>query len=69
MPVFLAVTSSSGRLFHTLTTRTEKKYFLQSILETGKANFMEWPLVLLTVDTTKKSAAGKHVKPWIILYA
>ena len=59
-------TTLSGKQFHSFITRCEKKYFLQSSLQAGLANFNEWPLVLLEAKV-KYLDSSTDSNPLIIL--
>ena len=61
----------SLRLFHLLTTRSEKKCFLRSVLHLFFLIFAEWPLVLLLLSSWKNVPNGiawcVHIC-WCVLY-
>ena len=59
-PSVFASTTCPGKLFHTLTTRCLKKFFLISIRNFSLANFHLCRLVLLTKLTLKCCKTGEN---------
>ena len=63
-----AVTDWSSRLFHKLTTLSEKKYNLRSSQHCLFSDFSECPLVWPLLSSSNKSSNCIADRPWTTLY-